>query len=129
MKVQYSYLKNFLSTDLSQAKLVDIFTKVGFECELDKSIIEFDITPNRGDALSLKGLQREFNAHQSKKLKDTLSYSKLNFKKDKAVINKIDNTGCGNYNLMVIKGIHSIKNLDSKKKNFLLAAGVPLRDE
>ena len=29
-------------------------------------------------------------------------------------------------NLMVIEGIHSIKNLDSKKKNFLLAAGVPL---
>ena len=126
MKVQYSYLKNFLSTNLSQVKLADIFTKVGFECELDKSIIEFDITPNRGDALSLRGLQREFNAHQSKKLKDTLSYSKLNFKKDKAVINKIDSTGCGNYNLMVIKGIHSIKNLDSKKKNFLLAAGVPL---
>ena len=39
MKVQYSYLKNFLPTDLSQAKLVDIFTKVGFECELNKSIM------------------------------------------------------------------------------------------
>ena len=126
MKVQYSYLKNFLPTALSQVKLADIFTKVGFECELDGPIIDFDITPNRGDALSLRGLQREFHAHQSTQLKDTLSYKKLKFKKDKAVINKIDKTGCGNYHLMTIGGIRSIKNLDSKKRNFLLAAGVPL---
>ena len=126
MRVQYSYLKFFLPTDLSKVKLADVFTKVGFECELDGSIIDFDITPNRGDVLSLRGLQREFHAHQSKKLKDKLSYKKLKFEKDKMVINKIDKTGCGNYHLMTIKGIGSIKNLDSKKRNFLLAAGVPL---
>ena len=44
MKVQYSFLKDYLSTSLSQLKLVDIFTKVGFECESDGSIIDFDIT-------------------------------------------------------------------------------------
>ena len=126
MKVQYSYLKNFLPTTLSQAKLADVFTKVGFECELDGAVIDFDITPNRGDALSLRGLQREFHAYQSHKLKDALSYKKLKFKKDKSVINKIDKTGCGNYHLMAIKGLSSIKNLDIKKKNFLSAAGVPL---
>jgi len=126
MKVQYSYLKIFLPTALSQAKLADVFTKVGFECELDGPIIDFDVTPNRGDALSLRGLKREFQAHQSKKLKDTLSYKKLKFKKDKTVINKIDKTGCGNYHLMTITGLSSIKNLDSKKRNFLSAAGVPL---
>ena len=31
MKVQYSFLKDYLSTDLSQVKLTDVFTKVGFE--------------------------------------------------------------------------------------------------
>ena len=66
MKIQYSYLKSFLPTDLSQIKLADVFTKVGFECELDGAMIDFDITPNRGDVLSLRGLQREFHAHQSK---------------------------------------------------------------
>ena len=35
MKVQYSFLKDYLSTDLSQVKLTDVFTKVGFECESD----------------------------------------------------------------------------------------------
>ena len=60
MKIQYSYLKNFLNTNLSQKKLSDVFTQVGFECEIEGDLIEFDITPNRGDALSLRGLEREF---------------------------------------------------------------------
>ena len=49
MKVQYSFLKDYLSTNLSQSKLTDVFTKVGFECESDGTIIDFDITPNLGD--------------------------------------------------------------------------------
>ena len=68
MKIQYSYLKSFLNTNLSQKKLSDVFTQVGFECEIEGGLIEFDITPNRGDALSLRGLEREFYAYQSKNL-------------------------------------------------------------
>ena len=86
MKVQYSFLKDYLSTDLSQPKLVDIFTKVGFECESDGSIIDFDITPNRGDVLSLRGLQREFEAQQSKAFKDKSQFEKLTFQKDKTCL-------------------------------------------
>ena len=126
MKVQYSFLKDYLSTDLSQVKLTDVFTKVGFECESDGPIIDFDITPNRGDVLSLRGLQREFQAQQSKVFKDKLQYKTLTFKKDKTIINKIDKSGCGNYQLMLVRGLHSVKVLDKKKRNFLSAAGVPL---
>ena len=126
MKVQYSFLKNFLSTDLSQAKLADVFTKVGFECECEGSIIDFDITPNRGDVLSLRGLKREFQAQQSKIFKDISKYEKIIFKKDKKIINKIDKTGCGNYQLMLVQGLTSVRALDSKKRNFLSAAGVSL---
>ena len=72
MKIPYSYLRNFLSSELSQSKLVETFTQVGFECDLDGPLIDFDITPNRGDALSLKGLHREFYASQSKKPKDSI---------------------------------------------------------
>ena len=123
MKVQYSYLKNFLNIDLTQEQLAEVFTKVGFECEIDGPIIDFDITPNRGDVLSLRGLQREFHAHLSQKLKDKLSYKKLKFEKDKTVINKIDKTGCGNYHLMKIIGLSSIKNLDSEKKRLSFCGG------
>ena len=50
MKIQYSYLQNFLHTKLSQKKLVDVFNQVGFECDIEGDLIEFDITPNRGFA-------------------------------------------------------------------------------
>ena len=126
MKVQYSFLKDYLSTDLSQQKLADVFTKVGFECECDGSIIDFDITPNRGDVLSLRGLQREFQAQQSKVFEDKSQYEKLTFQKDKTIIHTIDKSGCGNYQLMLIRGLHSVKALDKKKRTFLIAAGIPL---
>ena len=126
MKVAYPFLKFFLDSKLSQKKLVDIFTKIGFECELDGSLIDFDFTPNRGDVLSLKGLRREFFAHQSKKQKDHLSYKKLKFKKDKTVIQELDKTGCGNYHLMIIKDLKLVKKLDANKRNFLITSGIPL---
>ena len=126
MKVRYSYLKNFLKTKLSQKKLADAFTQVGLECEIEGELIEFDITPNRGDVLSLKGLEREFFSYQSKKFNHTLKVSKLNSIKGKSIINKIDSSGCGNYHLMLVKGLQKIKNLDAKKRNFIESAGVPL---
>ena len=89
MKIQYSYLKNFLNTKFSQKKLVDVFTQVGFECESEGDVIEFDITPNRGDVLSLKGLEREFNAYQGKKANRKLETSKLSLIKDRKIISHI----------------------------------------
>ena len=126
MRIQYSYLKNFLNTNLSQKKLSDVFTQVGFECEIEGDLIEFDITPNRGDALSLRGLEREFYAYQSKKPSQKIETSSLKLSQDKKVINQIDGSGCGNYHLMLVKGLQKIKNLDSKKRSFLESAGIPL---
>ena len=102
MKIQYSYLKNFLNTKLSQEKLSDVFTQVGFECEIDGDLIEFDITPNRGDVLSLRGLEREFYAYQVKKTKNRFETFKLKLHKDNKIINQIYHSGCGNYHLMLI---------------------------
>ena len=126
MKIQYSYLKNFLQTKLSQKKLVHVFTQVGFECEIDGDLIEFDITPNRGDVLSLKGLERVLCAYQVKKSKHHLETFKLKLHKDNKIINQIDHSGCGNYYLMLVEGLQKIKDLDSKKQNFIESAGVPL---
>ena len=53
MRIEYSYLKKFLVSNESQNKLSAIFTDLGFECEVDGNCIDFDLTPNRGDALSL----------------------------------------------------------------------------
>jgi len=126
MKIQYSFLKNFLNTNLSQKKLSDVFTQVGFECEIEGDLIEFDITPNRGDALSLRGLEREFYAYQSKKPSQKIETSSLSLMQNKKIINQIDGSGCGNYHLMLVKGLQKIKNLDSKKQIFIESAGIPL---
>ena len=126
MKIQYSYLKNFLNTKLSQKKLSDVFTQVGFECEIEGDLIEFDITPNRGDVLSLKGLEREFYAYQSKKPSQKLDTSSLKLIKDKKIINQIDGIGCGNYHLMMVQGLQKVNNLDAKKRTFIESAGIPL---
>jgi len=126
MKVPYLYLKKFLGSSDSQKKLAEIYTQVGFECEIDGPLIDFDITPNRGDVLSLRGLAREYSAFHSRPLKENISYSQLDFKKDKSVINSIDQSGCMNYHLMIIKGLGAIKKLDSSKADFLQKSGVPL---
>lgn len=67
MKIQYSFLKNFLDTKFSQNRLVDVFTQVGFECESDRDLIEFDVTPNRGDVLSSKAWKESFTPIKQKK--------------------------------------------------------------
>ena len=126
MKIQYSYLKSFLNTNLSQKKLTDIFTQVGFECEMEGDIIVFDITPNRGDVLSLNGLKREFYAYQAIRANSKLETIKLHAVNDKKIINKIDHTACGNYHLMLVEGLKKIKNLDIKKRTFIESAGIPL---
>jgi phenylalanyl-tRNA synthetase beta chain len=126
MKISYPYLKFFLNTQLTKKKLTEVFTKVGFECEVDGNIIEFDVTPNRGDVLSLRGLQREFCASQSQNFQDNLKLTKLKTKSNRSVINKIDKHGCLNYHLLLIKDISSLKKLDRRKSKFLTDAGIPL---
>ena len=125
MKIQYPYLKSFLNTNLSQQKLCDIFTQVGFECDITGDLIEFDITPNRGDVLSLRGLEREFYAYQSTKSRRKLETSVLKLRQDKKIINQIDGSGCGNYHLMLVNGLKKIKSLDIKKRSFIESAGIP----
>jgi len=126
MKISYPYLKNFLNTRLTKKELTEVFTKVGFECEIDGNIIEFDVTPNRGDALSLRGLQREFCASQSQNFPDSLKLTKLQTKSNRSVINQIDKQGCLNYHLLLIRDISSLKKLDIHKRKFLRDAGIPL---
>ena len=56
--------------------------RLALSVRLMESLIEFDITPNRGDVLSLKGLEREFCAYQVKKSKNRLETFALKLNKD-----------------------------------------------
>ena len=56
MKIVYSHLLNFLEKKPSIKELSKKLFQLGHEHELEGEIFDLEITPNRGDCLSLKGL-------------------------------------------------------------------------
>tara|TARA_B100000242_G_scaffold261231_1_gene206966 strand:- start:5807 stop:7696 length:1890 start_codon:yes stop_codon:yes gene_type:complete len=61
MKIIYSHLLNFLNDKPSIDDLSDKLFQLGHEHEINNNIFEMDLTPNRGDCLSLGGLARDLN--------------------------------------------------------------------
>ena len=56
MKFAIEHLKNYLPQDLSNDEISLSLMQLGHENELENNIIDVEITPNRGDCLSLKGI-------------------------------------------------------------------------
>ena len=61
MKIAYPHLLNFLKEKPSLDELSDKLLQLGHEHEIEGNIIDLEITPNRGDCLSLKGIARDLN--------------------------------------------------------------------
>ena len=61
MKIVYSHLLNFLKKKPSLAELSDKLFQLGHEHEIEGEVLDLEITPNRGDCLSLKGIARDLN--------------------------------------------------------------------
>ena len=61
MKISYKHLLNFLHKQPSIEEISEKLFQLGHENEVDNEIIDVDITPNRGDCLSLNGLARDLN--------------------------------------------------------------------
>ena len=61
MKINYQDLINFLSEKPSKEDLSQKLFQLGHEHELDADIFDMELTPNRGDCLSLLGLARDLN--------------------------------------------------------------------
>ena len=69
MKIVYSHLLNLLEQQPKLQELSDLLFQLGHEHEIDGEILDMEITPNRGDCLSLKGLARDLNYfYQAKEL-------------------------------------------------------------
>ena len=128
MRIEYSYLKKFLVSNESQNKLSAIFTDLGFECEVDGNCIDFDLTPNRGDAFSLMGLARDYWAFKNQDLykKSLSSKNNLTFKRDLKVIKEIETSACKNYHLLFLDDVVLKKSLPKNIKSLLESAGIPL---
>ena len=61
MKILYQDLLNFFAEKPSKELLSEKLFQLGHEHEIDGDIFEMELTPNRGDCLSLIGLARDLN--------------------------------------------------------------------
>ena len=61
MKFLYKDLLNFLSEKPSKELLSEKLFQLGHEHEIAGDIFDMELTPNRGDCLSLNGLARDLN--------------------------------------------------------------------
>ena len=116
MKIVYSHLLNFLEKKPSIEELSDKLFQLGHEHELQGEVFDLDITPNRGDCLSLKGLARDLNHFYSAKLdqkifEDELPNANLKFE------NKAENL-CPNICFVEIEIEGEIKNYASYLENY-----------
>jgi len=85
MKFLYQDLLNFLSSKPSKEVLSQKLFQLGHEHEINGDIFDMEITPNRGDCLSLNGLARDLNVffdkiEPFKIYREDISLLNLNFK-------------------------------------------------
>ncbi|MEW6618443.1 MAG: phenylalanine--tRNA ligase subunit beta [bacterium] len=74
MLISYNWLKEYVDFDFSPTELADKLTNLGFETANvervgDDTMIDLEITVNRGDCLSMIGIAREISALNKTKLK------------------------------------------------------------
>lgn len=61
MKVAYSHLINFIPSKPSLSDISEKFFQLGHEHEINNNIFDMELTPNRGDCLSINGLLRDLS--------------------------------------------------------------------
>jgi len=103
MKISYNWLKKFVDIKQSPQKLARDLSLFGHEVEAIKKIVypdmsraksrdyilDFEITPNRGDCLSIFGMAREIAALYKLKIKNSrLDARQVKFKISESKINK-----------------------------------------
>ena len=114
MKIVYSHLLNLLDQQPKLKELSDLLFQLGHEHEIDGEVLDMEITPNRGDCLSLKGLARDLNYfYQTKELpKSAMTLPALDLQFD----NKAQDV-CPNISFMQIE----IEQVPTKYKSYLEA--------
>ena len=61
MKIHINHLKRFIKDDIQADELSEKLMQLGHENTYQKDILDLEITPNRGDCLSIKGILRELS--------------------------------------------------------------------
>ena len=61
MKISYKNIINYINDKPSIEDLSDKLFQLGHEHEINGDIIDLELTPNRGDCLSINGILRDLN--------------------------------------------------------------------
>ena len=61
MKLSYQHIVERISSKPSVKEISNALFQLGHENEIDGDILDIEITPNRGDCLSLDGILRDLN--------------------------------------------------------------------
>jgi phenylalanyl-tRNA synthetase beta chain len=112
MKVSLNWLSDYIETGLDTEKTAEVFSDLGFPCEGiehigDDTVLDVEVTSNRGDCLSLLGIARELAAATGKELKmpevstdesgkDVTEFAGVEIAEPKL---------CGRYTARVIEGV------------------------
>ncbi len=104
MLVPVQWLKEFVDFSMSAQELADALTMAGLETALEEEdILEIDITPNRGDCLSILGVAREVAALMGAKVKMPEVQPEESFRPEFTV--RIGSPLCRRYAGRIIKGV------------------------
>ncbi len=129
MKVLFSRITKAINSKPKIENLCEDLTLIGIEVDEIQSfqgdkIIDFDLTPNRGDCFSVKGLARDYCAYKNKKF----SLVTKNFFKGETKFNKkiklLARDACPAYSAISISNLKLKKKFPDYIKNALKAAGI-----
>ena len=129
MKVLYSRITKAIKAKPKIESLCDDLTLIGIEVDEIKSfqgdkIIDFDLTPNRGDCFSVKGLARDYCAFKGKKFSSATKNSFKGKKKFNKKIKLSAREGCSAYSAVSISNLKLKKKFPDYIKKTLKAAGI-----
>lgn len=112
MRVSLNWLKDYVQITESAEKLSEIMSNLGFTAESigkigDDTVIDFEITSNRGDCLSHIGIAREIAAATGRELKlPKIEYEAVKKDVGRLVsVEILEPALCGRYTGRIIEGV------------------------
>ena len=77
MKISYSHLVSQIKENPSIDMISESLFQLGHEHEIDGDILNMELTPNRGDCLSLNGLLRDLSVFYTVNFKEKIYTEKI----------------------------------------------------
>jgi phenylalanyl-tRNA synthetase beta chain len=112
MKVSLNWLSDYIDIDCSPEQVAEVLSDLGFPCEGiehpgDDTVIDIEITSNRGDCLGYIGIARELAAATGKEVKmPTIELDESEKDVAELAAVQIDEPAlCGRYTARVIEGV------------------------